>query len=41
MRGDKSVLPPNGFYEVPIVEVRKENVEKFRTELKKLQAGGV
>jgi ribose transport system substrate-binding protein len=39
-RGDKSVLPPNGFHEVPIVEVRKENVDKFRTELKKLQAGG-
>jgi ribose transport system substrate-binding protein len=40
VRGDKSVLPPNGFHEVPIVEVRKDNVEKFRTELKKLQAGG-
>jgi len=39
-RGDKSALPPNGFLEVPIVQVRKENVEKFRTELKKLQAGG-
>jgi ribose transport system substrate-binding protein len=39
-RGDQSVLPPNGFYEVPIVEVRKDNAEKFRTDLKKLQAGG-
>ena len=34
-RGDKSVLPAGGFYEVPIVEVRKGNVEKFWTELKK------
>ena len=39
-RGDNSVLPPGGFFEVPIVQVRKDNVEKFRTELKKLQAGG-
>ena len=34
-KGDKSVLPADGFYEVPIVEVRKGNVEKFWTELKK------
>ncbi len=39
-RGDNSVLPPGGFLEVPNVQVRKDNVEKFRTELKKLQAGG-
>lgn len=39
-RGDKSVLPKDGFLEVPIVEVRKDNVEKFRQELKKLNAGG-
>jgi ribose transport system substrate-binding protein len=39
-RGDKSVLPPGGFLEVPIVEVRKENVRTFREELKKLQAAG-
>ena len=38
-RGDKSVLPPGGFLEVTIVEVRKDNVEKFWTELKKLQEG--
>ncbi len=38
--GDKSVLPKNGFYEVPIVQVRKQNAEAFRTELKKLQAAG-
>lgn len=38
-RGDQSVLPANGFYEVPIVQVRKDNVEQFRTELKNLQSG--
>jgi len=35
--GDKSVLPPNGFYEVPIVEVKKQNVETFWANLKKMQ----
>ncbi|MEI6535959.1 MAG: sugar-binding protein [Verrucomicrobiaceae bacterium] len=39
-RGDKSVLPASGFLEVPIIEVRKENIQKFREELKKLQAAG-
>ncbi|MGV3773711.1 MAG: sugar-binding protein [Verrucomicrobiales bacterium] len=39
-RGDKSVLPEGGFLEVPIVEVKKANVEPFWTELKKLQGGG-
>ena len=39
-RGDQSVLPKDGFLEVPIVQVRKDNVEKFWTELKKLQGGG-
>lgn len=39
-RGDQSVLPQDGFLEVPIVQVRKDNVEKFREELKRLQAGG-
>lgn len=38
-RGDKSALPKDGFLEVPIVQVRKDNAEKFWTELKKLQAG--
>jgi len=38
--GDKSVLPASGFYEVPIVEVRQANVEKFWTELKKMQEAG-
>ena len=38
--GDKSVLPPNGFLEVPIVEVTKANVEKFRVDLKKMQDAG-
>jgi len=39
-RGDQSVLPKSGFLEVPIVEVRKDTVEKFWAELKKMQAGG-
>ena len=39
-RGDQSVLPKDKFYEVPIVEVRKGNVDKFWTELKKLRSGG-
>ena len=38
--GDKSVLPPGGFLEVPIVEVTKTNVEAFRVELKKMQEAG-
>jgi len=38
--GDKSVLPPGGFFEVPIVEVTKANVENFRVELKKMQDAG-
>jgi ribose transport system substrate-binding protein len=36
-RGDQSALPKDGFLEVPIVQVRKDNVESFWTELKKLQ----
>lgn len=39
-KGDKSVLPKTGFYEVPIVEVRKANAAAFRTKLKELQAAG-
>jgi len=39
VRGDNSVLPPNKFLEVPIKLVKKENVEAFWTELKKLRAG--
>jgi ribose transport system substrate-binding protein len=39
-KGDKSVLPPGGFHEVSIVEVRKANVEQFRTDLKKMQESG-
>jgi ribose transport system substrate-binding protein len=38
--GDKSVLPAGGFHEVPIVEVRKANVEKFWADLKKMQEPG-
>jgi ribose transport system substrate-binding protein len=40
VNGDKSVLPPGGFHEVPIVEVRKANVEKFWADLKKMQEAG-
>jgi ribose transport system substrate-binding protein len=39
-RGDQSVLPKDGFLEVPIVQVRTDNVQKFWEELKKLQSGG-
>ena len=38
--GDKSVLPPGGFLEVPIVEVRHDNVQTFWTGLKKMQEAG-
>ena len=38
--GDKSVLPADGFKEVPIVEVRQANVEKFWADLKKMQEAG-
>ena len=38
--GDRSVLPANGFLEVPIVEVRKANAQDFWQNLKKLQASG-
>ena len=38
--GDKSLLPPGGFFEVPIVEVRKANAQQFWTDLKKMQASG-
>jgi ribose transport system substrate-binding protein len=36
-RGDKTVLPKDGFLEVPIVVVRKDNVDSFRTQLKTLR----
>jgi ribose transport system substrate-binding protein len=39
-KGDKSVLPAGGVLEVPIVEVTKANVEKFRVDLKKMQEAG-
>jgi hypothetical protein len=38
--GDKSVLPANDFFEVPIVEVTGANVQKFWADLKKMQAAG-
>jgi ribose transport system substrate-binding protein len=40
VEGDKSVLPPGGFLEVPIVEVRQGNAQTFWTELKKMQQAG-
>ncbi|MBX3179851.1 MAG: substrate-binding domain-containing protein [Candidatus Hydrogenedentes bacterium] len=39
-RGDQSVLPEGGMLEVPVVVVRKENVEEFRTNLEALKAQG-
>lgn len=36
-RGDDTVLPENDFYEVPIVVVKKDNVEAFRTKLAELR----
>jgi ribose transport system substrate-binding protein len=36
-RGDKSVLPESGFLEVPSVIVRRDNVEEFWANLKKLK----
>ncbi|MCL4693543.1 MAG: sugar-binding protein [Candidatus Hydrogenedentes bacterium] len=36
-RGDETVLPENDFYEVPIVVVKKDNVEAFRTKLAELR----
>jgi len=36
-KGDKSVLPEGGFLEVPIVVVRKDNVDGFWKELKNLR----
>ncbi|MDB6035060.1 MAG: monosaccharide transporter substrate-binding protein family [Verrucomicrobiales bacterium] len=39
VRGDETVLPPNKFLEVPIKIVKKNNVDTFWAELKKLQAG--
>ncbi len=38
--GDQSVLPPGGYLEVPIVEVRQSNVKTFWTDLKKMQEAG-
>lgn len=36
-RGDRSVVPANEFLEVPIVVVRKDNIEEFRTKLAELR----
>jgi hypothetical protein len=39
-RDDQSVLPESGFLEVPIITIRKDNVEKFWADLKDLQGKG-
>lgn len=36
-RGDRTVLPENGFLDVPIVVVRRDNVEEFRAKLVELR----
>jgi ribose transport system substrate-binding protein len=36
-RGDQSVLPKDGFLEVPIVVVRRDNVGEFTENLRKLR----
>ncbi|RMG40115.1 MAG: sugar ABC transporter substrate-binding protein [Planctomycetota bacterium] len=35
-RGDKSVLPPGGFLDIPARKITRENVEEFWAELKRL-----
>ena len=35
-RGDKSVIPKSGFIDVPARNIRKDNVDEFWTELKRL-----
>ena len=37
-KGDKSVLPEGGFMDIPARSIRKDNVEEFWNELKKLTA---
>lgn len=37
-RGDKSVIPEGGFMNIPARSIRKDNVEEFWNELKKLTA---
>lgn len=39
-RGDKSVLPEGGVLEVPVVIVRKDNVDEFTANLAELKAQG-
>lgn len=36
-RGDRSVIPASGFVDVPIVEVRQDNVDAFHARLKELR----
>lgn len=39
-RGDSSVLPPNGFLNIPERVIRKDNVQQFWDELKRLTGQG-
>jgi ribose transport system substrate-binding protein len=39
-RGDKSVLPPDGYLDIPARKITKENVEQFRAKLNELTGRG-
>jgi ribose transport system substrate-binding protein len=39
-RGDESVIPEGGFIDIPARQIRKDNVDEFWTELKRLTATG-
>jgi ribose transport system substrate-binding protein len=39
-RGDNSVIPESGFIDIPARNIRKDNVDEFWTELKRLTAKG-
>lgn len=39
-RGDKSVIPESGFIDIPARNIRKDNVDEFWSELKRLTATG-
>ncbi|MEO2012953.1 MAG: sugar-binding protein [Fuerstiella sp.] len=40
-RGDESVIPEGGFMDIPARQIRKDNVDEFWTELKKLTSVGL
>ncbi len=39
-RGDNSVIPENGFIDIPARNIRKDNVDEFWSELKRLTSTG-